>query len=66
MEQHFARIPFPLLASREARISREKYIRKAIASTDKADRQWNFQMAMMVKRHEKQWFQIYQEDCCNV
>lgn len=62
MQQHFAVIPFPLLAAREARISRSKYLLRAKYSTDKNQRQWNLEMSAMMKRHEKQWMEIYNED----
>lgn len=62
MEQHFVHIPSPLLFAREARLSRIKYLKKAKASTEKEDRQWNLTMAKMMKRHEKQWDEVYKED----
>lgn len=66
MQQHIAVIPFPLLAAREARISRTKYVIRAKSSTDKEQRQWNLEMGAMMKRHEKQWMEIYKEDFPNV
>ncbi|AMM43595.1 hypothetical protein FDG95_gp396 [Pectobacterium phage vB_PcaM_CBB] len=62
MEQHYVHIPSPLLFSREARLSRIKYLSKAKASTEKEDREWNLIMAKMMKRHEKQWMEVYKED----
>lgn len=62
MEQHFVHIPSPLLFAREARLSRAKYVNRAKLSTEKEDRQWNFGMAMMYKRHEKDWAEIYRQD----
>lgn len=62
MEQHFVHIPSPLLFSRDARMSRAKYLAKAKASTEKEDRVWNLGMAMMYKRHEKDWREIYVRD----
>lgn len=62
MEQHFAVIPFPLLASREARISRTKYTLRAKSKTHKEDREFELTMAKMMKRHEKQWLEVYKED----
>lgn len=66
MAQHFAVIPFPLLAAREARISREKYLRKARASDTREEREWNLVMSRMMKRHEGQWMETYKEDFPNV
>lgn len=65
MEHHYAAIPFPLLAAREARISREKYTRKAKASDTRKEREWNLVMSRMMKRHEKQWMETYKEDFPN-
>ncbi|AFC21474.1 hypothetical protein GAP32_026 [Cronobacter phage vB_CsaM_GAP32] len=62
MEQHFVHIPSPLMFSRDARLSRIKYLKKAKASTDKEGRKWNFTMAKMMKRHEKQWMETYQQE----
>lgn len=64
MEHHFVAIPFPLLAAREARISRTKYTLRAKSKTH-GDREFELVMAKMMKRHEKQWLEVYQEDCCN-
>lgn len=62
MEKHEAYISTPQRFAIDSRMSREKYVRKAIESTERVDRVWNFQMSQMFKRHERQWLECHAKE----
>lgn len=61
---HTVIIPFALLAARECRISRQKYVLQARQYPSKSvEREIDMSIAKMYRQHEQSWMETYAQDC---